>query len=66
MLLRQKLGVVVMFLFLPINGPLWRMGLEELGYEVTLGDFQGFVVTVILFVTGAVMTFMPELRWPSD
>jgi len=56
----------LMFLFLPINGPLWRMGLEELGYEVTLSDFQGFVVTVILFVTGAVMTFMPELRWPSD
>lgn len=56
----------MMFLFLPINGPLWRMGLEELGYEVTLGDFQGFVVTVVLFVTGAVMTFMPELRWPSD
>jgi len=66
MLLRQKLGVVLMFLFLPINGPLWRMGLEELSYEVTLSDFQGFVVTVILFVTGAVMTFMPELRWPSD
>ena len=56
----------MMFLFLPINGPLWRMGLEELGYEGTLGDFQGFVVTVVLFVTGAVMTFMPGLRWPSD
>ncbi|SVB82158.1 uncharacterized protein METZ01_LOCUS501922, partial [marine metagenome] len=26
MLPRQKLGVVLMFLFLPINGPLWRMG----------------------------------------
>ena len=56
----------MMFLFLPINGPLWRMGLAELGYEVPLGEFQGFVVTLILFVTGAVMTFMPELRWPSD
>ena len=66
MLLRQKLGVVLMFLFLPINGPLWRMGLAELGYEVPLGEFQGFVVTLILFVTGAVMTFMPGLRWPSD
>ena len=66
MLLRQKLGVVLMFLFLPINGPLWRMGLAELGYEVPLGEFQGFVVTLILFVTGAVMTFMPGLRWPRD
>ena len=66
MLPRQKLGVVLMFLFLPINGPLLRMGLAELGYEVPLGDFQGFVVTLILFVTGAVMTFMPGLRWPSN
>tara|TARA_B100000929_G_scaffold86469_1_gene67598 strand:+ start:774 stop:974 length:201 start_codon:yes stop_codon:yes gene_type:complete len=66
MLLRQKLGVVLMFLFVPINGPLWRMGLAELGFEVPLGEFQGFVVTVILFVSGGVMTFMPELRWPSD
>ena len=66
MLPRQKLGIVLMFLFLPINGPMWRMGLAEMGYEVPLGDFQGFVVTLILFVTGAVMTFMPELRWPSD
>ena len=65
MLLRQKLGVVLMFLFVPINGPLWRMGLAELGFEVPLGEFQGFVVTVILFVSGGVMTFMPELRWPS-
>ena len=56
----------MMFLFLPINGPLWRMGRAELGYEVPLGEFQGFVVTLILFVTGAVMTFMPGLRWPSD
>ena len=56
----------MMFLFLPINGPLLRMGLAGLGYEVPLGDFQGFVVTLILFVTGAVMTFMPGLRWPSD
>ena len=66
MLLRQKLGVVLMFLFVPSNGPLWRMGLAELGFEVPLGEFQGFVVTVILFVSGGVMTFMPELRWPSD
>jgi len=65
-LLRQKLGVVVMFLFLPINGPMWRMGLAELGYEVPIGEFQGFVLTMILFVTGAVMMFMPELRWPSE
>ena len=56
----------MMFRFVPINGPLWRMGLAELGFEVPLGEFQGFVVTVILFVSGGVMTFMPELRWPSD
>ena len=49
---RQKLGVLLMLLFMPINGPLWRMGLSEIGYEVPLGEFQGFALTLILFVVG--------------
>ena len=52
---RQKLGVLLMLLFMPINGPLWRMGLSEIGYEVPLGEFQGFALTLILFVVGSLM-----------
>ena len=63
---RQKLGVVLMLLFMPINGPLWRMGLSELGYEVPLGEFQGFALTLLLFVIGAAMVITPKLRLPTE
>ena len=57
---RQKLGVLLMLLFMPINGPLWRMGLSEIGYEVPLGEFQGFALTLILFVVGAGLLIGPK------
>ena len=63
---RQKFGVMLMLLFMPINGPLWRMGLSELGYEVPLGEFQGFMLTLLLFVIGAVMVITPKLRLPTE
>tara|TARA_Y100001949_G_C15716595_1_gene213304 strand:- start:250 stop:450 length:201 start_codon:yes stop_codon:yes gene_type:complete len=63
---RQKLGVVLMLLFMPINGPLWRMGLSEMGYEVPLGEFQGFALTLLLFVIGAVMVITPKLRLSTE
>ena len=62
MLVRQRLGIVVMFLFLPINGPLWRMALESLGQTIPLGEFSFFALSVLLFVIGALMTFTPELK----
>ena len=63
---RQKFGVVLMLLFMPINGPLWRMGLSELGYEIPLGEFQGFALTLLLFVIGAAMVITPKLRLPTE
>ena len=63
---RQKLGIVLMLLFMPINGPLWRMGLSELGYESPLGEFQGFALTLLLFVIGAAMVITPKLRLPTE
>ena len=63
---RQKLGVVLMLLFMPINGPLWRMGLSELGYEIPLGEFQWFALTLLLFVIGAVMVITPKLRLSTE
>lgn len=64
--MRQKLGILLMLLFMPINGPLWRMGLSELGYEVPLGEFQGFVLTLLLFVIGASMVISPRLQLPTE
>ena len=55
-----------MLLFMPINGPLWRMGLSEMGYEVPLGEFQGFALTLLLFVIGASMVISPRLQLPTE
>ena len=63
---RQKFGVVLMLLFMPINGPLWRMGLSELGYEVPLGEFQGFALTLILFVVGAWLLIGPRIQQATE
>ena len=63
---RQKLGVLLMLLFMPINGPLWRMGFSELGYEVPLGEFQGFVLTLILFVFGAGLLIGPQIQRATE
>ena len=63
---RQKFGVVLMLLFMPINGPLWRMGLSELGYEVPLGEFQGFALTLILFVVGAGLLIGPKIQRTTE
>ena len=63
---RQKLGVLLMLLFMPINGPLWRMGLSEIGYEVPLGEFQGFALTQILFVVGAGLLIGPKIQRTTE
>ncbi len=63
---RQKLGVLLMLLFMPINGPLWRMGLLEIGYEVPLGEFQGFALTLILFVVGAGLLIGPKIQRTTE
>ena len=63
---RQKLGVLLMFLFMPINGPLWRMGLSELGYEVPLGEFHGFALTLVLFVVGAGLLIGPRIQQATE
>ena len=55
-----------MLLFMPINGPLWRMGLSERGYEVPLGEFQGFALTLILFVVGAGLLIGPRIQQATE
>ena len=63
---RQQLGILLLLLFMPINGPLWRMGLSELGYEVPLGEFQGFALTLILFVVGAGLLIGPRIQQATE
>ena len=63
---RQKRGVLLMLLVRPINSPLWRMGLSELGYEVPLGEFQGFALTLILFVVGAGLLIGPRIQQATE
>ena len=63
---RQKIGIVLMLLFMPINGPLWRMGLSEIGYEIPIGEFQGFALTLLLFVTGAAIVISPKVQLPTE
>ncbi len=52
-----------MILFLPINGPLWRMGMEALGRPIPFGDLHFFGVSVFLFIIGAVMALTPEISF---
>ena len=62
---RQKLGVALMLLFMPINGPLWRMSLSEIGYEVPIGEFQGFALTLFLFAIGGLLFILPDQKLES-
>jgi len=55
MMLRRRIGFILMILFLPINGPMWRMMGEVVGYPIPLSEFYFFVSSILLFVIGAVM-----------
>ena len=67
MLVRQRLGIIIMIFFLPINGPLLRWGFEELsGSPLPFGDFYFFTLCVLMFLSGGVMTFTPKLKFPSQ
>ena len=65
MLVRQRVGILLMILFLPINGPLLRIGFQEVfGKGVPIGEFYFFTLCVILFILGGFMTFTPKLKSP--
>tara|TARA_A100001037_G_C15036931_1_gene583638 strand:+ start:62 stop:328 length:267 start_codon:yes stop_codon:yes gene_type:complete len=60
MMLRQRLGFILMLLFLPINGPMWRMMGELIGYSIPLSEFYFFVASILLFALGAIMAMSPK------
>ena len=61
MILRQRFGILLVILFLPINGPLWRMGVESAGVEFPFGEFSFLVLSVVIFTVGCVLIFMPKI-----
>jgi hypothetical protein len=54
----------MLFIFLPINVPLWKMIFEVAGYPLPFGDLQLFFSFLVLMVMGGVFTFTPKLRSP--
>jgi len=65
MLVRQRVGILLMILFLPINGPLLRIGIQEImNKSVPIGEFYFFALCVVLFLLGGIMTFTPKLKFP--
>ncbi|MBR79766.1 MAG: hypothetical protein CMA88_03160 [Euryarchaeota archaeon] len=66
MILRQKAGVALMILFLPINGPLWRMFMEWVGRPIPVGEIPFLGISVLMFVTGTVMMASPGFGSGSD
>jgi len=64
MLLRQRLGIALIIIFLPINGPLWRMLAEIAGFPLKIDEVQFFILSIILFILDGIMTFTPKLKSP--
>ncbi len=56
----------MLFIFLPINVPLWKMVCEVIGYNLPWGDLQLFFGFLVLFILGGMLTFTPELRSPFE
>ncbi|MBT86707.1 MAG: hypothetical protein CMA62_04225 [Euryarchaeota archaeon] len=63
MLLRQRIGILLMILFMPVNSPLWKMGFDELDFDLGLSGFDFFASSLVLFIAGAVMTFTPKTKF---
>ena len=57
MMMRQRIGVILMILFLPINGPLWRMTMQEFWKPIPLSELQFLGLSLALFSIGAILTF---------
>jgi len=60
---RQRIGILLMILFMPVNSPVWKMGLEGLGYGPGLSGFEFFASSLALFIAGALMTFTPKTKF---
>jgi len=66
MLLRQRFGVFLVLFFLPINGPLLRMAMQEIGFPNPLGELQFLGISVTMFIIGLFMIFTPKIILRSN
>ncbi len=66
MLIRQRLGIAMLFLFLPINTPFWEMLFESIGYPIPYADWEIFISCLSLFLIGSIFTFTPKMKFPLD
>ena len=65
MMVRQKVGVILMLLFLPINQPLWRVFMDHLGKPILIGEIYFLGLSLSIFLIGAVLTFSSGLNSDS-
>ena len=66
MRLRRRVGVIIIILFLPINGPLWRMLMDSMGAPIPMGEFQFLVFSLLMFVIGILMVFVPRIKFATS
>ena len=59
--LRQKIGVLLVLFFLPINGPILRMFMESQGMS-PIGELKFLGISIIMLVIGLLMIFTPPLK----
>jgi hypothetical protein len=52
---RNWIGVALIFLFLPVNVPLWDMAFEKLSI-----DIMAVFITPLLFLLGILLVFYPS------
>ena len=45
-LIRQRIGILLMILFMPVNSPVWKMGIEGLGFDP--GTFRFRILCIII------------------
>jgi hypothetical protein len=50
----------MMIVFMPANGPFWRMAIDALGIGMEFSDSAFFAYSILLFITGGVLTFTPK------
>ncbi|MBR40441.1 MAG: hypothetical protein CMA89_00920 [Euryarchaeota archaeon] len=58
--LRQMLGIFLVLIFLPINGPILRMLMESQGMS-PIGELQFLGVSIIMLIIGVLMIFAPPI-----
>tara|TARA_B100000214_G_C23928892_1_gene609733 strand:+ start:140 stop:316 length:177 start_codon:yes stop_codon:yes gene_type:complete len=54
------MGILLMILFMPVNSPVWRMGIEQMGFDIGFSEFGFFATSVLIFILGAILTFTPK------